>query len=247
MLWLTTMTTDQSNEPVQSHEPTQSRERAQLDEVTGSEELSNSLSKMVAPKGAPAGRVDGGSASEIANAVARERYELEDRRDLRQFPTAGIPFCPATSWSWARSKASSLLPTNWSCLATSEVAHVIAAHCPHLGAHLGGGHAWGEHQCPYHGWRFGPDGTCVEIPYSEARIPSKACVPTYPTCEQDGFIFFWYHASGQTTQAYEIARLEEFDDQEWSAAYPWRYELTAALQEIANEITRISNMCIAGN
>lgn len=218
----------------QSHEPAQSPGRAQLDEVTGSEELSNSLLKMVTPKGTPAGRVVGGSASEIANAVARERYELEDRRDPPPIPNGWYSIL--SSNQLVVGQVESIIAVARELVVyrdESEVAHVIAAHCPHLGAHLGGGHVRGENiECPYHGWRFGPDGTCVEIPYSEARIPSKACVPTYPTCEQDGFIFFWYHASGRPP-AYEIPRLEEFDDQEWSAAYPWRYELTAALQEMA--------------
>src|SRR5690606_27736715 len=52
------------------------------------------------------------------------------------------------------------------------VAHVVDAHCPHMGAHLGGGAVVGDTlACPYHGWRFGGDGRCVDIPYSEGRIP----------------------------------------------------------------------------
>ena len=57
-------------------------------------------------------------------------------------------------------------------------------------------------------------------------------MPSYPVREQDGFVYFWYHASGQPP-AYEIPRLTEFDDPEWSAPYPWRFELTAVLQEMA--------------
>ncbi len=115
----------------------------------------------------------------------------------------------------------------------SGKAVVLDAHCPHLGAHLGGG--WVSEDsinCPYHGWRYDADGVCVEIPYSEAHIPSKACVPTYPVCEQDGFVFFWYHAS-QLPPSYAIPRLSEIDDPEWSDARPWQFELVAALQEMA--------------
>ena len=112
-------------------------------------------------------------------------------------------------------------------------AHVIDAHCPHLGAHLGGGTVSGDTiTCPYHGWRYGPDGACVEIPYSDARIPSRACVNTYPVCEQDGFVFFWYHAGGRPP-AYEIPRVEELAEPGWSRAHPWRFELVAAMQEMA--------------
>ena len=52
---------------------------------------------------------------------------------------------------------------------------LVDAHCPHLGAHLGvGGKVEGEClRCPFHGWSFGADGQCVEIPYSDSpHIPS---------------------------------------------------------------------------
>ena len=113
------------------------------------------------------------------------------------------------------------------------VARVADAHCPHLGAHLGGGHIVDSTiQCPYHGWRFGGDGQCVDIPYANGKIPSKACLSTYPVQEQDGFVFFWYHAGGKAP-SYEIPGLEETDSDGWSKPYPWKFELVAALQEMA--------------
>src|SRR5690606_29508438 len=50
---------------------------------------------------------------------------------------------------------------------TGEI-HVWDAFCPHLGAHLGGlakieGDAI---RCPMHSWQYGPDGRCIDIPYS---------------------------------------------------------------------------------
>jgi len=114
----------------------------------------------------------------------------------------------------------------------SGEAVVMDAHCPHLGAHLGGGWVTGDSiNCPYHGWRYDTDGVCVEIPYSDARIPAKACVPTYPVCEQDGFVFFWYHA-GQQPPNYQIPRVSEVEDPEWSDPVPWQFEFVAALQEM---------------
>ena len=114
----------------------------------------------------------------------------------------------------------------------SGVAHVVAAHCPHLGAHLGGGHVVGETiQCPYHGWRFGGDGACVDVPYSDAHIPSKACLPTYPVREQDGFVFFWFHAGG-AEPTYELPRVAEVGDDGWTEPHPFQIELVAALQEM---------------
>lgn len=113
------------------------------------------------------------------------------------------------------------------------VAHVADAHCPHLGAHLGGGTVEGDTvQCPYHGWRFDGSGACVEVPYSEARIPSKACIPTYPVREQDGFLLFWFHAGG-AEPTYEVPLVPEAGAEGWSEPHVFRYELVAALQEMA--------------
>src|ERR1700757_2047687 len=49
--------------------------------------------------------------------------------------------------------------------------HVLEAHCKHLGAHIGhGGSVVGDCvQCPFHGWRWGPDGTNRYIPYQPER------------------------------------------------------------------------------
>jgi phenylpropionate dioxygenase-like ring-hydroxylating dioxygenase large terminal subunit len=102
-----------------------------------------------------------------------------------------------------------------------------------MGAHLGGGRVVGcSLKCPYHGWEYGTDGRCVEIPYSDARIPKRAKVDSYPVCEQDGFVYFWYHAAG-TPPTYEIPLVEEFEDDAWSDAHVYELELVAALQEMA--------------
>jgi vanillate O-demethylase monooxygenase subunit len=43
--------------------------------------------------------------------------------------------------------------------------HALIDECPHRGASLSVGHCDGQTlQCGYHGWRFDPDGTCVEVP-----------------------------------------------------------------------------------
>lgn len=112
-------------------------------------------------------------------------------------------------------------------------ARVFDAHCPHLGAHLGDGRVVGDSlKCPYHGWTYGPDGACTDIPYSSSRIPSKACVRSYPVREHNGFVMFWYHA-GDAAPSYEVPTVDGLGSDEWSAAHPWRFELVASLQEMA--------------
>jgi nitrite reductase/ring-hydroxylating ferredoxin subunit len=111
--------------------------------------------------------------------------------------------------------------------------HIIDAFCPHMGAHLGGGEVLGDTlACPYHGWRFAGDGSCVEIPYSDARIPSRACVRSWEVREHAGMILCWYHAGG-AAPAYEVPALSEVDDPAYTDAYVYRTELVASLQDMA--------------
>ena len=69
---------------------------------------------------------------------------------------------------------------------------VLDGTCPHLGANLGVGSTVDEGgvRCPFHRWRFGADGRCNEIPYSNI-IPPKARVNSYPARELNGNIFMW--------------------------------------------------------
>ncbi|MCP4434742.1 MAG: Rieske 2Fe-2S domain-containing protein [Actinomycetia bacterium] len=110
---------------------------------------------------------------------------------------------------------------------------VLDAHCPHLGAHLGGGEIKGDTiACPYHGWQFEGSGRCVEIPYSDSRIPSKACVKSYPSREINGMILFWYHAGGAEPN-YEVPEIPELDDADYGEPHIFETEFHSALQDMA--------------
>lgn len=94
---------------------------------------------------------------------------------------------------------------------------VLDAHCPHLGAHLGvGGRVVGESiRCPFHAWRFGADGGCVEVPYSK-RIPKAARSRAYPVAEKNGVVMMHYAHDGRAP-TYEIPVLAEYGAPGWSA------------------------------
>lgn len=97
------------------------------------------------------------------------------------------------------------------------------AFCPHLGAHLGhGGTVVGETiQCPFHAWRFGADGRCVDVPYAK-RIPPRASVTNRPTRERNGLIFLWNpHEEGETP-TWEIPTIPEYGSDGWT---DWGSEL----------------------
>ena len=101
---------------------------------------------------------------------------------------------------------------------------VFGAYCPHLGAHFGhGGRVEGEGlRCPFHGWRFGTDGGCREIPYAK-RIPQGASADVYAAVERNGFIFAWHDPEGRDPW-YEIPEVPEASSADWST--PDRYEWT---------------------
>ncbi|TCJ37012.1 Rieske 2Fe-2S domain-containing protein [Parafrankia sp. BMG5.11] len=84
----------------------------------------------------------------------------------------------------------------------SGKAYLTDAYCPHMGAHiarnktsyivLDGEHVEGESiRCPFHGWRFGPDGRCNHIPYSDF-IPKAATLRHYPLEERAGILWAWH-------------------------------------------------------
>lgn len=77
----------------------------------------------------------------------------------------------------------------------SGKAAILDAYCPHLGAHLAsnGGRLKGDCiACPFHGWTYDSEGTCVDIPYANS-IPPKAvnALKAYPILEKNGFIAIW--------------------------------------------------------
>ena len=76
--------------------------------------------------------------------------------------------------------------------------HVLDAHCPHLGAHIGhGGTVAGDCvECPYHGWQWGPDGTNRAIPYEDRPNRSKR-LRAWPTVEQHDCAFLWHQPHGE--------------------------------------------------
>ncbi|MCV7200444.1 (2Fe-2S)-binding protein [Mycolicibacterium peregrinum] len=80
--------------------------------------------------------------------------------------------------------------------------HVLEAHCKHLGAHIGhGGKVVGDCvECPFHGWRWGPEGNNTYIPYQPDKPNRGLRLRSYPVKEQYGCIFMWYQPEGKEPQ-----------------------------------------------
>lgn len=84
--------------------------------------------------------------------------------------------------------------------------------CPHRNVPLSEGYvSRSELVCGYHGWRFGAEGGCRFVP---SRVSDEADgrarkVPSFPTREQDGFI--WVYATPEaapTAEPYRFALLD---------------------------------------
>jgi 3-ketosteroid 9alpha-monooxygenase subunit A len=80
--------------------------------------------------------------------------------------------------------------------------HLLSGHCRHLGAHIGhGGKVVGDCvECPFHGWRWGPDGTNRYIPYQPDRPNRALRLRVYPVREQYGCVFMWHQPDGKEPQ-----------------------------------------------
>ena len=87
---------------------------------------------------------------------------------------------------------------------------VQSAYCPHLGADLANGAIIdGAVRCPYHHWKFTPNGSCVEIP-GESKILKGARLFNYPAVEKWGLIW----AFNGETPLYDVPSLPNFSEEE---------------------------------
>ena len=110
---------------------------------------------------------------------------------------------------------------------------LMDAYCPHLGAHLGyGGVVEGDEiKCPFHAWKFGPDGGCTNIPYGK-KISSKAKIKTWEITEKNGLIMAWYHPEDAPPQ-WEVPNVVEYGDEAWTDYEKRRWTIRTRNQEMA--------------
>ena len=108
---------------------------------------------------------------------------------------------------------------------------VLAAYCPHLGAHLGhGGCVEGETiACPFHKWRFDGAGECVAIPYAK-KIPPRARVDALAARDLNGFVMVWWSAAN-AQPTWEPPALAELADAEWTELERRQWRVRTHVQE----------------
>ncbi len=105
-------------------------------------------------------------------------------------------------------------------------ARVLSDTCVHRGGSLGGTWSAGKAPrivngcivCPYHGWEFGGDGKCKNIPsigYG-TKTPPRAKVDAYPVQEKYGIVFAFLGDEPEETRP-SLLEIEEYGQEGWRA------------------------------
>jgi phenylpropionate dioxygenase-like ring-hydroxylating dioxygenase large terminal subunit len=122
--------------------------------------------------------------------------------------------------------------------------HVMDAHCPHLGAHIGyGGRVDGDDLvCPFHEWRFDCAGRNVDIPYRD-RVNRGARLGSWPTREIGDAVFCWYGQHPTAEPTWQLPSIPELEDEAfvWYVPPDGRYEIASHPQEILENSVDIAH------
>ena len=114
---------------------------------------------------------------------------------------------------------------------------VLDSVCPHMGADIaiGGKVDGGGVRCPFHGWRFGSNGKCNEIPYNKT-IPPKARVRAFPARAINGNVFIW-HDPEEGEPDYELPDMAEYREAGWVKWQLERRDIHTVPHEIIDNIS----------
>ncbi|MEU3270317.1 Rieske 2Fe-2S domain-containing protein [Saccharomonospora sp. NPDC006951] len=94
---------------------------------------------------------------------------------------------------------------------------VLDAYCRHMGGNLAKGQVKdGNIACPFHDWRWRPDGKCAAIPYAR-RVPLRAKTRAWLTSEVNGQLFVWHDPEGNPpAPELAIPAIEGYGTGEWT-------------------------------
>jgi 3-ketosteroid 9alpha-monooxygenase subunit A len=121
--------------------------------------------------------------------------------------------------------------------------HILDAWCPHMGADLALGKVEGNSVvCRFHGWSWGGDGVCNQIPYAKL-IPPKARIKSWPTCVENKMLFVWNDPEGNgPTPEVAIPRIEPvFQPEEWSDWSLVKWTINTNCRELVDNVADMAH------
>jgi len=155
-----------------------------------------------------------------ANALRAAWHPVSYSADLRGAPRAAVLLDePIVLWRDAGGRA-----------------RAMRDRCVHRGTALSLGRVeQGAIVCPYHGWRFDPEGRCVHVPQLDdpARVPAKACVPAYRCEERLGLVWVSLEAP-----RWAVPEVPEFADPAWrvvrTGPFAWNAHASRQLENFTD-------------
>ncbi len=112
---------------------------------------------------------------------------------------------------------------------------IFSDRCPHRGASLTLGHLEGGClRCPFHGWKFAADGTCLEAPAEPAGSSPPArsgLVGERPVVESRGFVWMWWGPDPPDPAL--LPELPLFPASEWShveSSFDWETHFSRVIE-----------------
>ena len=91
--------------------------------------------------------------------------------------------------------------------------YALLDSCPHRGSPLSAGHCHGNTiSCPYHGWTFDHNGTCISVPCENPRFKFRKKVPTFEVKEDIGLVWIYLdHCTGAKQEPFSLASYQKND------------------------------------
>ncbi len=113
----------------------------------------------------------------------------------------------------------------------------LADRCPHRGASLSLGSVnQGCLVCPFHGWRFGREGECVQVPWNpDARRELLKAIPV-PARELGGLLWIYTREGEHAPTEPELpSELLRSDVRLSGQTFPWKAHWTRAVENLLDD------------